>query len=192
MLNWIKNFFKKVKEDNRIEELAKYRQFVYDCCKNEKNDLIGNFSYDGYKYIFENMIFGAKFSIYVFCEDYDKIFTDELYPLFKLKTQSGITVRIITYNGKKDSGFEELAKQSPNCKYYALSCNDTNKMNNFFVVDNRRYWIDDKSWFVRKDFSKLKACACFNDFKKCAKMTDVFNMIADIGDEITDKPLSDK
>ena len=97
-----------MEEQERKREIAKYSDFVYDCFKKESNTIIGNFSYEGYKRIFENMIGEAKHSIYVFCENYDLIFTDELFCLFKFKADSGIKVRIITYGENREPKFEPL------------------------------------------------------------------------------------
>ena len=181
--NWIREKFKKMLDEmherERKETLAKYSEFVYDCYRNKNNTLIGNFSYEGYRNIFENMISGASFSIYIFCEDYDKIFTDELFPMFLFKAQSGIRVRIITY-GNKEPRFEQLNNSHADYKYYSVHTEHPERLNNFIVVDEKSYWMDDKSWFIRKDFSRLKACANFCDFRRCVELLNICNKAIEI------------
>ena len=178
----IQNVFKEMEEQERKREIAKYSDFVYDCFKKESNTIIGNFSYEGYKRIFENMIGEAKHSIYVFCENYDLIFTDELFCLFKFKADSGIKVRIITYGENREPKFEPFNEYHSDCRYVSVHTEHPERMNNFIVVDEKSYWIDDKAWFDRKDFSRLKACANFRDFFKCAKMIDICNKAIEVAE----------
>lgn len=183
VFKWFGNYFGEISKLKKIayksNELERYRNLIYDCSKNDKNLLIGNFSYEGYEYIFSELIFNASKSIYVFCEDYNKIFTDELFPLFLFKALSGIKVRIITYNGKMEDKFEKLNDSHADCKYYSLRASDMNKLNNYIVVDDKSYWIDDKSWFTRKDFSELKACVNFHDPNYCSNLLYNFNQIVE-------------
>lgn len=192
MFNWLKNKYEKInagvkeynkrlKEKQRLKELAKYREYVFSCWKEGKNDLIGNFSYDGYKCIFETMITGAKRSIYIFCENYDKVFTDDLFQLLKYKISSGVKTYIITYNGKEDEKLKSL--ENENCKYVCVNSYNPDKINNFFVVDEMSYWMDDKSWIIRNNFPKMKsfkACANFRDFIMSIRLISVCNKAIEI------------
>ena len=79
----------------------------------------------------------------IFVKNYDCIFNNELFFIFKERITNGLEVILITYDGIKDERFATLSNKFENFKYIpCLQTKDT-PLNNFITIDSYMYWKED-------------------------------------------------
>jgi hypothetical protein len=95
----IKNIFKQIKRyfGNLKERYYEkhYRQYIAKCANKLENQLIPNFSFKGFNYILEKLLFSVKHELIIFIHNYDSIFDINQYKLLKI-----IVERIESNSGK--------------------------------------------------------------------------------------------
>ena len=85
---------KKCEDDRR-----KYYAHIDDCFIKKSNNLIGNFTFEGFKYAVTSMLLNSKKSIVIFIKNYNCIFNNELFLILKDRLQCNIEIILITYDG---------------------------------------------------------------------------------------------
>lgn len=161
-------------EERYKVEMEKFKKELISACINQKHHLFGNFSYEGYKTIFELLMSFAKEKIIINCKSYDVLFNDEIFPLFNLTCErfnkKNNEVLVITYDGNKSEKFLELEKKYKSFTYLPCKCDNIEKYNNFIIVDYTKYWLEDIIFNRESLNDQIKACVNFNDPVKAAQL----------------------
>lgn len=90
--------------------------------------------------------------------------------------QSSGKVNIITFGGGTDDTFVKLQAVYPKSFHYCpLKCSNASEVNNFIVVDNKSYLIEDPMWNHRVSLKDaVKAEVNFFDYSKTNDLTQRF------------------
>ena len=90
-------------------------------------------------------------------------------------------VTIITFNGIRDSEFEKFNEKYPYVfEYVPIKCSNQKNVNNFVVVDNKSYLLEDTILHRNTINDAVKAEVNFFDFSKSARLVDNFNKYLEI------------
>jgi hypothetical protein len=178
MFNWFYNLFGQNKTDD--DQYNQYVDYINYCSKNNKNELIGNFSADGFYEIFKTLIEISKDQMFIFIKNYESVFTDELFQYFKFnlkRHEKNLSeVCIMTFDGVIDKRFKNLDTEFNCFNYYAMRIKN-GCPNNFIVVDNKAYWIEEDFTSLRRtgfESQPFKACCNFNDPFKSSRLIKIF------------------
>lgn len=180
-------------EDTGLSEIDKYKRKIRKNSNEKINELIGNFSFEGFNEIFICLLQNTKYELNIFIDDFDSIFTDESFRYFKYilneyKT-NGVKVFLSTFNSKRDDRFVSLENEFEIFKYLSVSCKNPEELHNFIVSDCKSAWVEDnisvhyKITVGNKDKISsrfIKACVNFNDPIYAAKWLDTMDRVKEI------------
>lgn len=183
----------RVDEDAGLSQKDKYKRKIRKNSNEKINELIGNFSFEGFNEIFICLLQNTKYELNIFIDDFDSIFTDESFRYFRhilseYKT-NGVKVFLSTFNSKRDDRFVSLENEFEIFKYLSVSSKNPEELNNFIVSDCKSVWVEDnlsvrhKMTVGNKDKTSsrfIKACVNFNDPIYAAEWLNTMDRVKEI------------
>lgn len=175
--NWAYSFVESQRKKIYDQNLNDYYKHADELFFNKSSEVLGNFSFDGFRYIFKKMMLHSKKSIMIFTKNYDCIFNNELFFIFKERITNGLEVILITYDGIEDERFMTLSNKFENFKYIPCSQTKDTPLNNFITIDSYMYWKEDILFNRNSINDPIKAIVCFNDEPQCIRLNDLIFQI---------------
>ncbi len=166
--------------------LDDYLNMVVEKSKTNSCERFATFTPEGFNLIMELLIDKTQYSLCMFIEKRELFFDSFKMTLLEAKLKqlesNGGKITIITFGGEKDHVFMELQEKYPNCfEYYALKCTNAPKVNNFVVVNNKSYLLEDTCLHRSTIHDVLKAEVNFFDFSRTSELMEEFNSYVEIG-----------
>ena len=184
MLKWLNKLFDKStsSDDNHSEFL----KFVRKQHIENSSERFCTWSSAGFNLTMEILLDRLQYDLKMLIEKRELFFDsiklmklEEKLKEFQQKELGKVT--IITFNGESDSEFEKFKEKYPSVfEYIAISCNNKDQVNNFVIVDNKSYLLEDTILHRNTINDVLKAEVNFFDFSKSAKLVDNFNKYLEI------------
>lgn len=177
MFNFLKNIFKSSNESN-------YDDYLNDVAKKFENnscEKFAVFSDKGFNLVMDLLLNKIQYSLYMFIEKRDLFFDNFKLMVLenKLKNmqKNGGEITIITYNNEKDPIFLDLEQKfSDIFKYIPIKTSTPlNKINNFVIVDNKSYLLEDTLFERQTINDTTKAEVNIFDYNKAHKLIELFN-----------------
>lgn len=174
MFDWIKKKWNERLEHKSKKDIEKYIKFVWDCSKEKRMQLIGNFTREGFEYIYSCLIGNAEIKIVIIVNNYADFFKNDMFLLLKVKAKKGIKITIISCEDNKE--FNELCKEFDNVDYYLITLKEDCKLNNEIILsDYCSYWINDRNFPCGNNFFKANA-----NFSDCLISSKLYNNILEM------------
>jgi hypothetical protein len=158
--------------DKPINTLQEYYNDVIKRSENNSCERFATFTPQGLNLIIELMIQKSQYNLNMFIEKreiyFDILKLDMLERKLQQFEQSSGKVSIITFGGESDDVFIKLQTKYPKSfQYCPLKCSNASEVNNFIVVDNKSYLIEDPTWNHRVSLKDdVKAEVNFFDYSK--------------------------
>lgn len=149
-------------------------------------ETFATFTPQGFNLVMELLINRAEYSLSMFIEKRE-LFLDYLKLMMleaKLKQFAlhGGKATIATFGGEKDKELLKLQEQYPNCfEYLALKCSNAPEVNNFVIVDNKSYLLEDPLFRRNSIGDNLKAEVNFFNFSRSSLLLEKFNSYTRVG-----------
>lgn len=180
---WFLGNQRKDNEESGLSDIERWKRKIRKNSNEDINELIGNFSWEGFNEIFICLIQKTQRDMNIFINNFDTFFTDEMFYYFKHVLSEyeskDIKVFLSTYDSEKDKRLLDLDDQFKCFTYIPVSCKNADELNNFIVVDCKSWWIEDLfSIYTRKiakengntKYSFIKASVNFNDPLEASKL----------------------
>lgn len=180
---WFLGNQRKDNEESGLSDIERWKRKIHKNSNENINELIGNFSWEGFNEIFICLIQKTQRDMNIFINNFDTFFTDEMFYYFKHVLSEyeskDIKVFLSTYDSEKDKRLLDLDDQFECFTYMPVSCKNVDELNNFIVVDCKSWWIEDPfSINARKivkensnaKYSFIKASVNFNDPLEASKL----------------------
>ena len=185
MLKWFKNIFN-ITSTNINNNYNEFLNFVKKHHKENSCEKFCTWSPAGFNLTMELLLERLHYDLKMFIEKrelfFDSIKMMKLEEKLKEFEQKQIgKVTIITFDGKRDPQFLFLKEKYPNSfEYIAISCTNQKDVNNFVIVDNKSYLLEDTILHRNTINDVLKAEVNFFDYTKSASLINNFNKYLEI------------
>lgn len=170
-------FIKNIKKN--IDEKIKQQRYVDFCLaidkhfNNKSDQVLFNFSKEGYYRIFDKMVGEAKFQLNICLSNYDVLFERSTFLVLKMKAHQGLKINIVITNGDitEKEKFKELSSYD-NVNIYVCKAD----VNNFILADYSMYWLEANNH--RTNLNEfIHAELCFHNYKKSSELQDIFDKL---------------
>jgi len=171
------------KPTNTIEDFLRTVQRHADT---NSCETFATFTPQGFNLVIELLINKAQYKLCMFIEKRE-LFLDDFKLMMleaKLKqfTLNGGKATIATFGGERDEELLKLQNKYPNCfEYIALKCKNAPEVNNFIVVDNKSYLLEDTIFHRNSICDHLKAEVNFFNFGRSSQLMEKFNSYVEAG-----------
>jgi len=148
MLKWLKNIFNATSTsiNNNYDD---FLNLIRKKHKENSSERFCTWTPIGFNLTMDLLLERLHYDLKMFIENrelfFDSIKLMKLEEKLKEFEQKQIgKVTIITFNGKQDTKFLELKNKYPlSFEYIAISCTNQKEVNNFIIVDNKSYLLED-------------------------------------------------
>lgn len=165
------------KPTNLLEDFLRLVQHRADTNSCES---FATFTPQGFNLVMELLINKTQYKLCMFIEKRE-LFLDS-FKLTMLETKlkqlalNGGKATIATFGGERDEELLKLQNKYPDSfEYVALKCNNASEVNNFVIVDNKSYLLEDAIFHRSSICDHLKAEVNFFDITKSTNLIKSFN-----------------
>ena len=173
MFGFIKNIKKSIDEKIKRQNFVDYCLAIDKHFNNKSDQILFNFSKEGYYRIFDKMVGEAKFQLNICLSNYEVLFERSTFLVLKMKAYQGLKINIVITNGDitEKEKFKELSSYG-NVNIYVFKAD----INNFILADYSMYWLEANNH--RTNLNEfIHAELCFHDYKKSSELQDVFDKL---------------
>ena len=171
------------KPTNTIEE---FLQMVHNRAKTNSCETFATFTPQGFNLVMELLINKAQYKLCMFIEKRE-LFLDS-FKLMMLEAKlkqfalNGGKATIATFGGERDEELLKLQDKYPDSfEYVALKCNNASEVNNFVIIDNKSYLLEDTIFHRSSICDHLKAEVNFFNYGRSSMLTEKFNSYVEAG-----------